>query len=555
MFPTVASNLVRRGSCGLRKLDALRARRFLSTKDPKQRLAVLCILDGWGYNPSLQHNAVLQAHTPNFDRLWGEAVQRGSQAFMYASEEWVGLPKGQIGNSEVGHMNLGAGRRILQDLLAIDEAVKENTLKDKEALKEHIAKLKASGGTCHLMGLVSPGGVHAMQDHMVALANVVSKAGVPVKVHCFMDGRDVPPSDAINTLPTFLAGLEAGVEVATVTGRYYAMDRDNRWERVGQAYDVMTQGKGIAASCANPVDAIKQSYDKGHTDEFVEATVIGDYSGMKDGDGILMANFRADRAREILDALASPTPPDELGLGKDRPQRPIFADVAGMVQYSDAHKEFMSALFPVKDIQKPLGEVASAAGLRQLRIAETEKYPHVSFFFNGGREQVFEGEDRILVPSPKVATYDLQPEMSCPEVGKKVCEAVDSGNYNMVILNFANPDMVGHTGSLEAAVAACESVDKCLGDLANSVEKQGGCLITTADHGNCELMWDEGEGCAHTAHTLNRVPVILTDFTGEGKQHELRDGGALCDVAPTILEILGVPQPPEMSGQSLIKSN
>ncbi len=362
----------------------------------------------------------------------------------------------------------------------------------------------------------------------------------------------MPPSDAINTLPEFLSQLDPAVEIATVTGRYYAMDRDNRWERVGQAYDVITQGKGIAASCVDPVQAIKQSYDKGHTDEFVEATVIGDYDGVKEGDGILMANFRADRAREILAALASPTPPEELGLGSERPAQPKFADVAGMVQYSDAHKEYMSALFPVKDIQKPLGEVVSDAGLRQLRIAETEKYPHVSFFFNGGREQVFEGEDRILVPSPKVATYDLQPEMSAPEVGRKVCEAVESGNYNMVILNFANPDMVGHTGSIEAAIAACESVDVCLGNLADSVEKQGGCLITTADHGNCELMWDLKQNCAHTAHTLNQVPVILTDFTGEGKQMKLRDGGALCDVAHTILEILGVPQPKEMAGKSLI---
>jgi 2,3-bisphosphoglycerate-independent phosphoglycerate mutase len=514
---------------------------------------MLCILDGWGYSTKAKHNAVVLGRTPHWDALWGHWAQRGALTFLSACEKAVGLPVGQIGNSEVGHMNIGAGRVVYQDICTIDNAVEDGSLKSQAALVKHIAALKRSGGTCHLMGIVSPGGVHSLQAHMAALANEVKRNGVPVVVHAFTDGRDVPPQDAVSTMPEFLSSLDQGISVVTVTGRYYAMDRDNRWERVGQAYDVIVQGKGKAPAAADAVAAIKQGYAAKLGDEFILPTVVAKgYKGIKDGDGILMANFRADRAREILLALADPSPPAELGIGSTRPTRPKLASVVGMVKYSDRHANYMEEIFPVKDIRKPLGEVAADAGLAQLRVAETEKYPHVTFFFNGGRETPFPKEDRILVPSPKVATYDLQPEMSCPEVGRRVVEAIDSGKYNLIVLNFANPDMVGHTGKLDAAIKAVESVDVCLGNIVAAVQRQKGVLITTADHGNCEQMWDDETNEPHTAHTLNKVPCILSDFSGADRQLKLRDGGALCDLAPTILQVLGVKQPKEMTGKSLI---
>mmetsp|Transcript_10487 Transcript_10487/g.17093 ORF Transcript_10487/g.17093 Transcript_10487/m.17093 type:complete len:555 (-) Transcript_10487:535-2199(-) len=548
MLNRIASVNVRRSALAASRFGV--QRRSFATQNNK--LAVLCILDGWGYNEKIENNAVQLGHTPNFDKLWGKHDQAGQVAFLNACEKFVGLPEGQIGNSEVGHMNIGAGRVVYQDICTIDNAIEDGSIKTQEALVNHINKMKASGGTSHLMGLCSPGGVHALQDHMVALANEIHRSGVPVVIHAFTDGRDVPPQDVINTMPLFLEKLDEGIVVGTVTGRYYAMDRDHRWERVGAAYDAIVQGKGVAQPVGDAMQAIKQAYEDGKTDEFVDATIIGDYNGMKHGDGIMMANFRADRAREILTALADPNPPAEMGIGSDRPIRPELADVAGMVQYSDEHKKYMDAIFPVKDIQKPLGEVAADAGLTQLRIAETEKYPHVTFFFNGGREEPFAGEERILVPSPKVATYDLQPEMSAPEVGEKLVNAVNSAKFNMVIANFANPDMVGHTGSLPAAIKAVETVDKCLGNLMEAVEQQKGTLIVTADHGNCEVMWDDAIDEPHTAHTLNRVPAIFVDYTGKKRHLQIRDG-ALCDLAPTILELLEVDQPAEMTGSSLLR--
>jgi 2,3-bisphosphoglycerate-independent phosphoglycerate mutase len=504
---------------------------------------------GWGYRETAADNAVVQAHTPHFDSLFGSRVQVGQVGFLDACEREVGLPVGQIGNSEVGHMNIGAGRVVYQDICTIDNAIEDGSLTSNEALVAHIDALKASGGTCHLLGLVSPGGVHAMQDHVAALANAVAAAGVPVVVHAFTDGRDVPPSDAVGTMPDFLASLSDGVTVGTVTGRYYSMDRDNRWERVITAYDVMVDAKGVAPGVATPLEAIDQAYADELTDEFINPTVIGDYGGMKDGDGLLCANFRADRAREILQVLADPAGfPDGC---EDRGTRVKFADVCGMVKYSDLHEGYMSLIFPVKDIQKPLGEVVADHGLKQLRTAETEKFPHVTFFFNGGREDPYENEDRILVPSPKVATYDLQPEMSCPEVGERLCAAVDAGTYDFICVNFANPDMVGHTGDLQAAMAACASVDVCLGNLNESVAKQQGILIVTADHGNCEKMYEEATGEPHTAHTLNKVPFILVDHSGGEAEHKVRSG-RLADIAPTVLQLLGLPQPPEMTGESLI---
>jgi 2,3-bisphosphoglycerate-independent phosphoglycerate mutase len=521
-------------------------------------LAVLCILDGWGYRETSSNNAVVLADTPNFDTLYGVHAQRGQVAFLDACEREVGLPVGQIGNSEVGHMNIGAGRVVWQDIGLINNAIEERTMETQPAMVRHIAKLKASGGTCHVMGCLSPGGVHAMQEHIAAVANAVHAAGVPVVVHGFMDGRDVPPQDAISTLPAFLALLNAGVTVGTVTGRYYALDRDNRWERVGTAYDVMVsaQGSPDGAPAATPMEAVQQAYDAGLTDEFILPTVVGEYGGMADGDGLLMCNFRADRAREVLAALASPAPDVALGIGGGgvaggRAAQPKWADVCGMVEYSDAHNGYMSALFPPKDIPNALGEVVARAGLTQLRAAETEKYPHVTFFLNGGREEPYEGEERILVASPKVATYDLQPEMSAPELGSKIVTELDKGKYNLVVINFANPDMVGHTGDLKACMAACEAVDTCVGDLVASVKKRKGTLIVTADHGNAEKMWEDATSQPHTAHTLNKVPVIIADYSDGGHEHKLRSG-RLADLAPTLLQLLGVEQPPEMTGQSLI---
>eukprot|EP00939_MAST-03C_sp_MAST-3C-sp1_P004013 g4013.t1 len=529
-----------------------------SSSSPEQKLAVLCILDGWGYRETMSHNAVLIANTPNFDALFGVQSQRGLVGFLDACEREVGLPDGQIGNSEVGHMNIGAGRIVWQDLVAIDNSIETGDLPDREALRDHIDALKRSGGICHLLGLVSPGGVHSTQNHVAHLANAVHRAGVPVLVHAFTDGRDVPPCDAKDSIPSFLDSLDDGVRVATVSGRYYAMDRDHRWERVGMAYDVIVGGAGVAPNCESVSAAIEQAYDDGLTDEFVLPTVVLDgYEGVSKGDGVLMANFRADRAREIMTAIAAPNAPDQIGLGRNgRREQPELATVAGMVTYSDAHAEYMTSLFPPKDIRLPLGEVVSRAGLTQLRTAETEKYPHVTFFFNGGREDPFPGEERILVPSPKVATYDLQPEMSAPEVGRRLCDALDMGKYDLAVVNFANPDMVGHTGDLNAAVKAVETVDACLGDLVRSVEARRGALVVTADHGNCEKMWEEATGEPHTAHTLNRVPVILKDFDEQSAapRRRLRRSGRLADLAPTILELLDVNKPVEMTGESLIET-
>ena len=388
-------------------------RSFSQSAAEVKKPTVLCILDGWGYteqNP--QHNAVHLAKTPNFDSLMAEFPH----ALLEASEEAVGLPAGQFGNSEVGHMNIGAGRVIYQDILRIRNALDDGSLQENEALQQHINKLQASGGTCHLMGLTSQGGVHGMQDYMAEIANVVHAAGVPVVVHVFTDGRDTAPKSALESLPPFLSKLDDGITVGTVTGRFYAMDRDTRWDRVGQAYDAMVHARAPGHQ-PDPLAAVSAAYEAGHTDEFVQPTVINGYEGMKDGDGIMMTNFRADRAREILQFLGDPAAPDtvkEMGFGSsERPRQIDFADKCGIVEYSSKHNEYMSSIFPPKEISDPFGAVVSAAGMKQLRCAETEKYPHVTFFFNGGVETVYEGEDRLLIDSPRdVATYDERPEMS-----------------------------------------------------------------------------------------------------------------------------------------------
>ena len=501
---------------------------------------MLTILDGFGWREDRADNAVALAKTPNFDRLW----QVSPHAFLRACGHDVGLPDGQMGNSEVGHANIGAGRVVMQELPRIDTAIKDGELAGNADLKRFVAAVKKSGGACHLLGLVSPGGVHAHQRHIAALAKLVADAGVPVFVHAITDGRDTPPESGADCIATLTDALPKGAAIATIIGRYYAMDRDKRWNRVRQAYDLFVDGKGTKAD--DPVAALRVSYDGKITDEFVKPVAIDDFPGMKDGDGLLCANFRADRVREILSALLDP---GFDGFQRDRVVH--FAAALGMVPYSDDLDKFMHCLFPPERMEHLLGEVVAAAGKRQLRAAETEKYPHVTYFLNGGRETPFEGEERIMVPSPKVATYDLQPEMSAPELTDRVVEAIEGGTFDLLVLNYANPDMVGHTGVLEAAIKAVETVDAGLGRIAAAIEAQDGAMIVTADHGNCELMRDPETGGPHTAHTLNKVPVLLMGAPNGTTLHD----GRLADLAPTLLALLGIGQPKAMTGKSLMEED
>ena len=505
----------------------------------RPRPVVLCILDGWGHREACENNAICQAETPVLDRLRATSPH----ALIDASEHEVGLPAGQMGNSEVGHMNIGAGRVVLQDLPRIDQALANGSFAQAPGLQSFIQKLKASSGTAHLMGLLSPGGVHSHQRQIAAYARILAEAGVPVAVHAFLDGRDTPPRSALEALAAFQAEAPEAA-IRTVTGRYYAMDRDQRWERVERAFRVLVCAEGAPA--ADPAEAVRRSYDEGAGDEFVAPSVIGDYAGMADGDGLFMLNFRADRAREILQALLDP---DFEAFA--RPRLPAFAARLGLVEYSEALNTFLDTLFPPLTIDDTLGATVATAGLRQLRIAETEKYAHVTFFLNGGRETVYEGEERILVPSPKVATYDLKPEMSAFEVTDALVAAIESGRFDLVVVNYANGDMVGHTGDLAAAIAAAEAVDRCIGRLVDTVEQAGGALIVTADHGNAEQMLDPTSQQPHTAHTMNRVPILLAGETSGASG--LADG-RLADIAPTVLALMGLPQPDAMSGRSLLRS-
>ncbi|GAN53660.1 2,3-bisphosphoglycerate-independent phosphoglycerate mutase [Tanticharoenia sakaeratensis] len=497
---------------------------------------MLVILDGFGWREDDADNAVRLANTPNFDRLWAQ----GPRAFLATCGEDVGLPEGQMGNSEVGHLNIGAGRVVMQELPRISRAARDGSLADIAALRNLIATLRDTGGTCHLLGLISPGGVHAHQDHAVALAKVVAGAGIPVAVHVFTDGRDCAPRAAEQDLTAFAAALPPGARIATVSGRYFAMDRDKRWDRVSKVYDVMVLAEGALITA--PEAALHEAYARDTSDEFVTPSVMEGYGGMRDGDGLVSFNFRADRIRELLDALLEP---DFDGFARTKTIR--FADACAMSPYSETLAKRMSVLFPKQSLDNLLGDVVAQAGRTQLRMAETEKYPHVTYFLNGGREAVLPGEERIMVSSPKVATYDLQPEMSAPELTDRAVEAIESGRFDLIVLNFANPDMVGHTGVLSAAIRACEAVDQGLGRIADAITRQGGALLVTADHGNCETMRDPATGGTHTAHTLNRVPVMLAG----GQGHGLSDG-RLADLAPTLLALMGLAQPDAMTGHSLL---
>lgn len=505
---------------------------------PARRPVMLAILDGWGWREEVADNAVRQAQTPNFTALW----EGCPHAFLRTAGHDVGLPAGQMGNSEVGHLNIGAGRVVMQDLVRIDAACADGSLAGLPGLTVLLGRLRASGGVLHLMGLLSPGGVHSHQDHAVALARAATAAGVAVWVHAWTDGRDTAPVAAREFLRRFEAGLPAGARIGTVCGRYFAMDRDNRWERVQRAYDVMVAATGARFASAD--DAVAAGHAAGQSDEFIAAAAIGDYAGMKHGDGLLCFNFRADRARQIMTALLDPS---FHGFAADPTIR--FAATASLTEYSAALNPFLPALFAPQSMEDMFGSVVSAAGLTQLRMAETEKYPHVTYFLNGGGETPFPGEDRIMVPSPKVATYDLQPAMSAPELTEKAVVAIEAGRHDLIVLNFANADMVGHTGSLPAAIAACEAVDAGLGRIAAAIRAAGGCLLVTADHGNAEMMRDPATGGPHTAHTTNVVPVLLIGGT---ESVALADG-RLADLAPTLLALLGLTKPAAMTGLSLLR--
>ena len=507
---------------------------------------VLTILDGWGHREGTESNAIRSADTPVMDALW----QAYHHTLVAASGSDVGLPDRQMGNSEVGHLTIGAGRVIRQELVRISETVRDGELGQTSALAELAERLKLSGGTLHLIGLCSNGGVHSHVDHLCGLLQWASAAGISkVVVHAITDGRDTPPLDAaepIKKIEEALARNGTG-ELASLCGRYWAMDRDNRWERIQKAYSLYTD-PDLPVSELSAQEALKASYAEGITDEFLEPIRLRP-TVMQEGDGLVMFNFRPDRARQLIQALTLPDFEDF-----SRKQRPEL-DVVTFTQY-EANLPVKVA-FPPEPLDHLLGQVITEHGLRQYRTAETEKYPHVTYFMNGGIEKPLEGEDRHLVPSPRIATYDLSPAMSCKELTESCIAAINSGAYSLVVINYANPDMVGHTGILEAATEAISAVDQCIGKLLAAVGRSGGTMLITADHGNAELMQGP-DGQAWTAHTTNPVPVILIEgekrkVAGYGNAIKLRDGGGLADIAPTLLQLLDLPQPAAMTGTTLIQ--
>ncbi|WP_404364837.1 2,3-bisphosphoglycerate-independent phosphoglycerate mutase [Marinobacter sp.] len=503
----------------------------------------LIILDGWGHRDPSDDNAISNASTPCWDKLW----QEQPKTLINTSGMFVGLPKGQMGNSEVGHMNLGAGRVVYQSLTRIDKDIADGQFESNQVLCDAIDKAVKRDGAVHLMGLLSPGGVHSHEDHILAAAELAAKRGAKqVYIHAFLDGRDMPPRSAMASLQKAEEKMKAlGVgRVASIVGRYFAMDRDNRWDRVEAAYNLITLGEA-EFTAPNAVAALELAYERDENDEFVKATRIHDRDQpnglVGDGDAVIFMNFRADRARELTRAFV-----ERDFSGFERKRQPAIADFVMLTEY--AADINATCAYPPAELTNGLGEFMANLGKTQLRIAETEKYAHVTFFFNGGKEEPFEGEDRILVPSPNVATYDLQPEMSAPEVTDKLVEAIKSGKYDLVVCNYANGDMVGHTGKLDAAIKAAECIDECVARVTEALRKVGGQGLITADHGNCEQMQDPESGQVHTAHTLGPVPLVYV-----GPQTvSFADDGALSDIAPTLLELMKLDPPPEMTGHSLL---
>ncbi len=504
---------------------------------------LLLILDGFGYREDADHNAILAARKPNWDKLW----LNYPHILINASEKFVGLPSLQMGNSEVGHLNIGAGRVVYQDLSRVDVAIEDGSFYANPILIKAVALAKQNDSALHIMGLLSPGGVHSHENHIFAMLEMAARSGLKkVYLHAFLDGRDTPPKSAAQSLQLLQEKCSAlGVgRIASIIGRFYAMDRDNRWERVQPAYELLTQGRADFTA-PDALSALELAYARGESDEFVKATAIAPNGAqvitMQDSDSVVFMNFRADRAREITRALT-----DESFSGFTRAHRPKLACFVTLSRYGDDFD--LPCAYTQAPIHNGFGEYISNLGLRQLRIAETEKYAHVTYFFNGGREQPYPGEERILVPSPKVATYDLQPEMSAFEVTDKLEAAILSRQYHAIICNYANGDMVGHSGNMAAATLAIEALDICIGRVVKAMQSIGGEVIITADHGNAEQMLDRATHQAHTAHTLNPVPFLYI-----GRKAKLADNGALRDLAPSLLTMMGLPQPDEMTGHSLIQ--
>jgi 2,3-bisphosphoglycerate-independent phosphoglycerate mutase len=494
-------------------------------------------MDGWGHRTERGSNAIALARTPVFDSL----IDSQPHSLLDASGANVGLPDGQVGNSEVGHMNIGAGRVVMQSLPRINQAVQDGSLAAHDALANLTANLLQSGGTAHVMGLLSPGGVHAHLDHFLAVITGLVTASIPVAIHGFTDGRDTLPQAAKHDLPRFLEALPTGAKMASIIGRYFAMDRDNRWERTQAAYDAIATARAPIFAI-DALTALEASYARGDGDEFVLPTIIGNYQGMQNGDALMMMNFRADRARQLLSCFCDPT---NSGCNAEPPS---LVGMAGMTSYSQSLDNHIVNLYPTPDLQDTLGTTIAKAGKSQLRLAETEKYPHVTFFLNGGDETLQPGEDRKMIASPAVATYDLQPEMSANAILDAAISSLHARAHDFLIINFANPDMVGHTGNLDAAIAAVETVDRCIGILAKAVTKSNGQMLVTADHGNCEIMWDQAKAAPHTAHTTNPVPLILVN----GNINTRLVAGRLADLAPSILAMMGIAQPDRMTGRSLL---
>jgi 2,3-bisphosphoglycerate-independent phosphoglycerate mutase len=508
----------------------------MSDKSGRKPL-LLMILDGWGYRKQVDNNAIALANTPCWDRLWNE----NPKTLIDTSGAAVGLPEGQMGNSEVGHMNIGAGRIVYQNFSRIDQSIVDGSFHENEELCRAIEISKESGQVLHIMGLLSPGGVHSHEEQFFEMVRLAANRGArSIAVHIFLDGRDTPPRSAGSSIARMqqIADEIPAVTIASVCGRYYAMDRDNRWSRVERAYRVIALSESDIRS-DSALGALEEAYARDESDEFVQPTVIGNFGGVSAGDSVVFINFRADRARELTRAFVNQ--PFE-GFSREKIQ---LASFVCMTEYMAGLP--VSVAFPSESLPRLFGEELAANGLHQLRIAETEKYAHVTFFFNGGQEHPFALEERILVNSPDVATYDLQPEMSAPELSRRLVSAIHSGKFNVIICNVANPDMVGHTGKLEAAIQAVEAVDACLEEVSSAIDEVNGEMLITADHGNVEQMKDEVSGQSHTAHTVNRVPLLF-----HGRVASIADGGSLRDIAPTMLRLLGLKKPEPMTGHSLL---